>query len=355
MMDAAARRSRVPLSAPHAPEESPSRGKPAATGRVSERAVAQVVAERLRLPLELVAEALPGAGRARVLDLEAHLRARIVGQDEAVARVSRRLRLAHAETRERPAPLAVFLFLGPRGVGKTETARLLASYLFGGPQALARLDMSEYAEERSVVRLVGAPPGYVGHEEEGELGVRLRTRPYGVVLLDGVERAHPRVLDLFLKVFATGQLTDGRGRLADARRSVFVLTSSVGTSASTPLEEIRHFFRPEVLDRIDEQVVFRALGPEDAARIAKPLLDELVDTIRREHGVVLTVEAAAEAFIARAGFDPDRGVSGMGSVVERLVQAPVANLILEGKLNRHPAWTVAYDEGGVYVIPATRR
>ena len=155
-------------------------------------------------------------------------------------------------------------------------------------------------------------------------------------------------------MFATGQLTDGRGRLADARHSVFVLTSSVGTSASTSLEEIRHFFRPEVLDRIDEQVVFRALGPEDAARIAKPLLDELADTIRREHGVVLTVEAAAEAFIARAGFDPDRGVSDMGGVVERLVQAPFANLILEGKINRHPAWTVAYDEGGVYVIPATR-
>ena len=191
VMDAAARRSRVPFSAPHPPEEEPAHGRPPATGRVSERAVAQVVAERLRLPSELVADALPGAGRARVLDLEAHLRARIVGQDEAVARISRRLRLAHAETRERPAPLAVFLFLGPRGVGKSETARLLASYLFGGPQALARFDMSEYAEERSVVRLVGAPPGYVGHEEEGELGVRLRTRPYGVVLLDGVERAHP--------------------------------------------------------------------------------------------------------------------------------------------------------------------
>jgi ATP-dependent Clp protease ATP-binding subunit ClpC len=354
VVDGAAARSRVPLSTPLAAEEEPTRGRAAATGRVTERTVAQVLAERLRLPMELLADALPGAGRSRVLELETHLRARIVGQDEALARVCRHLRRAHSETRERRRPLAVFLFLGPPSVGKTETARLLASHLFGGPEALARFDMSEYAEEGSVVRLVGAPPGYVGHEEEGQLGTRLRTRPYGVVLLDGVEKTHPRVFDLFLKVFDTGELRDGRGRTADARHTVFVMTSSLGTTATAPLEEIRHFFRPELLDRIDEQVVFRSLGPGDAARIVRPLLDDLVETMRREHGVVLTVEPAAEAFIAQAGLDPDRGVGDVGRVVERLVQAPVANLILEGKINRHPAWTVAYDEGGVYVIPAPR-
>ena len=322
VMEAAAKRSRLLLSAPDGREEAPPDGRPAVTGRVSERVVAQVVADKLRLPRELVADALPGAGRARVLDLETHLRARIVGQDEAVARVSRRLRLAHSETRERQRPLAVFLFLGPHGVGKKETARCLASYLFGGPEALARFDMSEYTEERSVARLVGAPLGYVGHEEEGELGVRLRTRPYGVFVLDGVEKAHPRVFDVFLKVFDTGQLVDGRGRVADARHSVFVLTSSVGTSAVTPLEEIRRFFRPEVLERIDEQVVFRTLRPEDAVRIVKPLLDELVGTLRREHGVALSVEPAAEAFIAQAGLDPVRGARELASAVERCVGAP---------------------------------
>ncbi len=354
VVEGAAARVGLPLSSAEAPEDAPTRGRPVATGRVTERAVAQVLAERLRLPLELLADALPGAGRSRVLQLENHLRARIVGQDEALARICRRLRLAHAETREPRRSPAVFLFLGPRGVGKTETARLLASYLFGGPDALARFDMSEYTEERSLVRLVGAPPGYVGHEEEGQLGARLRTRPYGVVLLDGVEGAHPRVLDLFLKVFETGELRDGRGRTADARNSVFVMTSKLGTAAKAPLEEIRHFFRPEVLGRIDEQVVFRSLGPEDAARLVRPLLDGFIDAMRREHGVVLTVEPAAEAFIAQAGLEPDCGVREVRRTVERLVQAPVANLILEGKIKRHPAWTVAYDEGGVYVIPAPR-
>ncbi|HEY7516410.1 MAG TPA: AAA family ATPase, partial [Vicinamibacteria bacterium] len=170
-----------------------------------------------------------------------------------------------------------------------------------------------------------------------------------------VEKAHARVLDLFLSVFETGELRDGRGRAADARHSVFVMTSSLGIRAGgKPLEEIRHFIRPEVLGRIDEQVVFRPLGPEDAARIVRPLLDAFTDTMRREHGVVLTVEPAAEAFIAQAGVDADHGVGGVGRAVERLVRAPVAHLILEGKIKRHPAWTVAYDEGGVYVIPAPR-
>jgi ATP-dependent Clp protease ATP-binding subunit ClpC len=351
--DAAAARSRVAIPRSAAPEEAPTRRRPAA-GRVTDRAVAQVVAERMSLPLELVADALPGAGRSRVAGLETHLRARIVGQDEAIARISRRLLLAHSEKRDPRRPLAVFLFLGPRGVGRTETARLLASYLFGGPEALARFDMSEYTDENSVTRLVGAPRGCVGHEEEGRLGTRLRTRPYGVVLLDGVEKAHANVVDLLLHVFDTGQLTDGRGRQADARYSVFVLSSSLGTATTAPLDEIQRFFQPELLGRIDEQIVFRALRPEDALRIAKPLLDEFIDTVRREHGVVLRVEPAAQAFIAQAGFDADRGAREVRRAVERLVQAPVANLILEGKINRHPAWTVAYDEGGVYVIPAAR-
>jgi ATP-dependent Clp protease ATP-binding subunit ClpC len=268
--------------------------------------------------------------------------------------------------------LGVLLFLGPTGVGKTETARLVASFLFGGPEALARFDMSEYMEEHSVARLIGAPPGYVGHEEEGQLPARLHARPYGVVLLDEVEKAHPRVFDVFLQVFDAGRLTDGQGRVADARHAIFIMTSNLGTSPvrerpgfaggdpaderpeTIALEEVRRFFRPELLNRIDEQVIFRPLGPEDAARIVKPMLQDIVDSVRRQHGVVLNVEPAAEAFIAQAGFDPARGVREVRRAVERLLQAPLSNLILEGKIRKHPAWTVAYDEGGVYLIPAPR-
>src|SRR5262249_40506794 len=173
-------------------------------------------------------------------------------------------------------------------------------FLFGGPEALVRFDMSEYVEEKSVARLLGAPPGDVP-AEEGQLPARLRARPYGVVLLDEVERAHPRVLDVFLQAFDAGRLTDGQGRVADARHSLFVLTSNLGTSPlrerpgvagpepgeprkdASALEEVRRFFRPELLNRIDEQVVFRALGPEDAARIVKRLLQDIVDSVSTQH------------------------------------------------------------------------
>jgi ATP-dependent Clp protease ATP-binding subunit ClpC len=373
LVDKAAARTRAPVRSGRVPEDTAvEEPAPAFVDRVTERAVALVLAERMHLPADLVAEVLPGAGRPRVLDLEAHLRERILGQDEAIARVCRRLRLAHSGTRDPGRPLGVLLFLGPTGVGKTETARLIASYLFGGPEALARFDMSEYMEEHSVARLIGAPPGDAGRPEDGLLAARLRARPHGVVLLDEVEKAHPRVFDVFLQAFDAGRLTDGQGRVADARHAIFVMTSKLGTSPArerpglaardageersevSALEEVRRFFRPELLSRIDEQVVFRALGPEDAARIVKPLLQDIVDSVRRQHGVVLDVEPAAEAFIAQAGFDPARGVREVRRAVERLVQAPLSNLILEGKIRKHPAWTVAYDEGGVYLIPAPR-
>ena len=312
--------------------------------RVTERTVARVLAEKLSLPVELVAEALPGADRARVLDLEGHLRARIVGQEDAIARFCRRLRLVHGSTRDPRRPRAVMLFLGPTGVGKTATARLVASHLFGGPDAMARFDMSEFTDEDGVARLVGVREGSPGPEEEGRLVRRLRSRPYGVVLLDAVEKAHPRVFDLFLQLFDSGKLASGRGRTVDARDTLFILSSNLGASAAgeraeeATLEEVRRFFRPELLSRIDEQVVFRALGPEDAARIVKPILEEFVGAIRRQHGVVLTVEPAAEAFIAQAGFDPAHGVRDVPRAVERLVQAPLSSLILEGKIGKHPAW-----------------
>ena len=291
-----------------------------APDRVTERAVAQVQAEKSHLPLEVMAEGGGGLRRPRVLDVEPFLRERILGQDRAIERIGRRLRLALAGTRDPESPLATLLFLGPGGVGKSETARLVASFLFGTEKALHHFDMSEFREEQLVSRL--------------------RTIPHALVLLDGMEKAPPRVLDLFRQVFDEGRLTDGKGRAADARHAIFVLTSSLGSDLP-----------PELLTRIDEVIVFRALGPEDAVRILRPRLRVLCETVERQHGVRLEVEPEAEEFVARTGFDPARGVRDLGRAVERLVEAPLSSLILDGKIRKHAAWRVAYDEGGIYVVP----
>ena len=198
--------------------------------------------------------------RSRLLDMEASLKQRVIGQDQAVERVCRRLLMAHAGLSPRRGPLGVFLFLGPTGVGKTELAKSIARFLFGNANEMIRLDMSEYIEEHSVAKLVGSPPGYVGHDEEGQLTGQLRSHPYSVVLIDEIEKAHPRVFDLFLQVFDEGRLTDAKGRTADAHNAIFIMTSNIASipadnrigfgqvdgleSHDALLQEVRHRFRP---------------------------------------------------------------------------------------------------------------
>jgi ATP-dependent Clp protease ATP-binding subunit ClpC len=344
LLDKAVARTRVAALSRVRPEGPAEGARGEALDPVTERTVAQVLAEKAQLPMELVAEGLPGPPRPPVLEVEAFLRERLVGQDEAIARVARRLRIAHAGTHESERPLATLLLMGPPGVGKAETARLAASFLFGTEKALHRFDMSEYMEEHSVARLMGSPPGYVGHELEGRLVSRLRTIPHAVVLLAEAEKAHPSVLDVFLKVFDAGRLTDGKGRTADARHAVFILTSNLGSE---------EFFRPDFLNRIDEVIAFRALGLEDAVRILRSRLRALCDTVQRQHGASLEVEPEAEAFIARTGFDPACGVRELRRSMERLLEAPLSSLILDGKIRKHAVWRVSYDEGGIYVVPRT--
>ena len=368
LVDQACARARVPLlsqMAPGTPAGEPPRAAPREA--VTELLVAQVLAERCRLPLELVREGL-GGGARRLMRLEAFLKERLFGQAEAVERVAQRLRLAWSGLGQRRGPLAVLLFLGPTGTGKTELARLLAEFLFGSPDELARFDMSEYMEEHSVARLIGAPPGYLGHDEEGQLTERLRARPHGVVLLDEVEKAHPRVFDLFLQVFDAGRLTDGQGRVADARHSIFVLTSNLGgeaarerlgfvagtapeTAAAAAIEEARRFFRPELLNRIDETVVFRPLGPAEAERIVERLAAELSASLLEKHGARLRLEPEALRFLAGQGLSPAHGARELRRVFERLVTSQLSALALSGKLARCPAWRLVHDEGGVYALP----
>jgi ATP-dependent Clp protease ATP-binding subunit ClpC len=318
----------------------------AARGPVTEASVAQVLAETAQLPVEVVAAGLPGTTRPPVLELEAFLRDRLVGQDEALARVARRLRIAHAGNHESERARAALLLVGSPGIGKTETARLLASFLFGTDKALHRFELSEYSDEDGAARLMGSPSGSGGLAEEARLVERLRTVPAAVVLLDELEKAHSSVLELLRRVFDAGRLTDRRGRTADARHAVFILTSNLGSG-----EAARRFFPPELLDRMDEIIAFRALGPEDAIRILRARLRVLCDTVQQQHGATLEVEPEAEAFIARTGFDPSRGVHELRGAMQRLVEAPLSSLICDGKIKKHATWRVAYDEGGIYVVP----
>ena len=275
--------------------------------------------------------------------------------------------MAHAGLAQRRGPLGVFLFLGPTGVGKTQLAKLMAEFLFGSESDMIRLDMSEYMEEHSAAKLIGSPPGYVGHEEEGQLTGRLRTRPYSVVLLDEVEKAHPRVFDLFLQVFDEGRVTDAKGRTADARNAIFVMTSNIqpgkqfnvgfqdkAESRAAMQHEVKARFRAEFINRVDEQIVFRPLSEEDARRILRPMLDAISEELRKRHNVTLHVSEEAEQALAQAGHSPEYGVRELRRTVERLVQAPLSGLILSGRLKEHDAWQVVRGEQGLVVVPLIR-
>ncbi|MBM3332197.1 ATP-dependent Clp protease ATP-binding subunit [candidate division WOR-3 bacterium] len=337
-------------------------------GEVTARTIAEVLAEKMGLPLDVVAGHLAGTSQARMLAMERFLKEHLVGQDQAVEQVCRRLVTAHAGLSTRRGPLGVFLFVGPTGVGKTELAKLSAQYLFGTDAALIRLDMSEFMEEHSVSKLVGSPPGYIGHDEEGQLTGRLRTKPYSVVLLDEVEKAHPRVMDMFLQVFDEGRLTDSKGRTADARNAIFIMTSNL---ASRPREEkhigfvpqepaaakaswvaaVGRHFRPEFINRIDEVVAFWPLSEDAVRTILKPMLDEIRDRLREQYGVAIEFGEGTENYIVSVGYSPALGARELRRTVERLVQAPLSDMALSGRLKEHGKWRMVRTGSGLSLVP----
>jgi ATP-dependent Clp protease ATP-binding subunit ClpB len=281
--------------------------------------IAQVVSRWTGVP---VSRLLEGEVQ-KLVRLETTLHERVVGQDEAVAAVSNAIRRSRAGLSDPNRPIGSFLFLGPTGVGKTELARALADFLFDDERAMVRIDMSEYMEKHAVSRLVGAPPGYVGYDEGGQLTEAVRRRPYSVVLLDELEKAHPDVFNILLQVLEDGRLTDGQGRTVDFTNTVLIMTSNLKG-------EPQDYFKPEFINRIDEIVRFKALSQEDLATIVEIQLRKLQGRLA-ERRLSLEVSPAAEEWLAKTGYDPDYGARPLRRVLQRNIEDPLALALLEGR------------------------
>ncbi|MGD9835307.1 MAG: AAA family ATPase, partial [Piscinibacter sp.] len=317
--------------------------------------IAEVVARATGIPVYKLMQ----GERDKLLQMETKLHERVVGQEEAIVAVSNAIRRARSGLSDPNRPTGSFLFLGPTGVGKTELCKALAAFLFDSEEHLIRLDMSEFMEKHSVARLIGAPPGYVGYDEGGYLTEAVRRKPYSVLLLDEVEKAHPDVFNVLLQVLDDGRLTDGQGRTVDFKNTVIVMTSNLGSHhimqmAGQPSEQIRdavwvevkQHFRPEFLNRIDETVVFHALDAQNIEAIAKIQLKVLESRLEKMD-MKLEVSAQALAEIAKAGFDPVFGARPLKRAIQQHIENPVAKLILEGRFG--PKDVIPVDvEGGEF-------
>jgi ATP-dependent Clp protease ATP-binding subunit ClpC len=331
-------------------------GRRRPVAEVTAEDIAEVVSRATGIPVSQLTE----EERARLLRLEEQLHERVVGQDEAVEAVAEAIRRARAGLSDPDRPIGSFLFLGPTGVGKTELARTLAEALFGEEAAMVRIDMSEFQERHTVSRLVGAPPGYVGYEEAGQLTEAMRRRPYSVLLLDEIEKAHHDVFNILLQILDDGRLTDAQGRTVDFKNAVIIMTSNMGAERiqqhareddesfeqlkEDMMEIVRHHLRPEFVNRIDEIIVFRALTKEQIADIARLLLDRTKRRLRTQDIEVDFTDAAVE-FIAEEGFDPESGARPLRRAIQRRVDNELSRMVLGGSLDPGDKVVVDAEEG----------
>jgi ATP-dependent Clp protease ATP-binding subunit ClpB len=325
---------------------------------VDEEDIAEVVSSWTGIP---VSKLLEGEIQ-KLIHMEERLRRRVVGQEEALEKVSNAIRRARAGLQDPNRPIGSFLFLGPTGVGKTELARALAEFLFDDERAMVRLDMSEYMERHTVSRLIGAPPGYVGYEEGGQLTEAVRRRPYSVILLDEIEKAHTDVFNILLQILDDGRLTDGHGRTVDFKNTVIIMTSNLGSHyfqemEGQPLEAIkqkvvellRQYFRPEFLNRLDEIIVFNPLGMEEIKQIVDIQLERLRERLAARKLDIRLTERAKET-LARQGFDPHFGARPLKRVIQREIQDRLARKLLEGEFKEGDLIEVDVNEAGEFIF-----
>ena len=317
----------------------------------------------------------------RLLRMEEEIHKRIIGQDEAVVNISKSVRRARAGLKDPRRPIGVFMFLGPTGVGKTELVRALAEYMFGDEDNMIRLDMSEFQERHTVARLIGAPPGYVGYDEGGQLTEGVRRKNYCAILLDEIEKAHPEVFNILLQIFDAGQLTDARGRRVDFRNSILVMTSNLGSdlikrettmgfSIKTDesqtaessyqrmkdkvMDEVKRFFRPEFLNRVDATVVFHQLSRPEILEIVDLMMDQVRGELK-EKQVQLEMTDAARDYLGEKGFDPVLGARPLRRLIQNEVEDTLSDDLLSGRLHENETVVVDLEDGKIVVrakVPA---
>ncbi|WP_438314047.1 ATP-dependent Clp protease ATP-binding subunit [Candidatus Caldatribacterium sp. SIUC1] len=332
---------------------------------VTEEDIAAVVSSWTGIPVSRLAM----EEKERLVHMEEEIHKRIVGQEEAVKAVCRAIRRSRAGLKDPRRPIGSFIFLGPSGVGKTELAKALAEFLFGREDALITLDMSEYMEKFTVSRLVGSPPGYVGYEEGGQLTEKVRRRPYSVVLFDEIEKANPEIFNILLQIMEEGRLTDAQGRVVDFKNTIIIMTSNLGARMIASqggigfgdkkeeglsyqeikqrvMEEVKRVFTPEFLNRVDEIIVFRPLKQKEIEQIVELLMKETKNRLK-EHGMDIELTPEARAFIAREGYDPNFGARPLRRAIQRLVEDPLSELILNGAFKEGDRIIVTLEDGKI--------
>jgi ATP-dependent Clp protease ATP-binding subunit ClpB len=327
---------------------------------VDEEDVAEVVAKWTGVPVSKMLE----GEMQKLVTMEDKLRTRVIGQDEALTAVANAVRRARAGLQDPHRPIGSFIFLGPTGVGKTETAKALAEFLFDDERSMVRLDMSEYMEKHAVARMIGAPPGYVGYDEGGQLTEAVRRRPYSVVLFDEIEKAHPDVFNILLQILDDGRLTDSKGRVVDFKNTVLIMTSNLGsreilsvgddqTQAREAVTQIlREYFKPEFLNRIDDIVVFGQLSRGEIEKIIDVQLERLRKNLA-ERGITIVLDDSAKALLASEGYDPTFGARPLKRAIQTLIQNPLAVSLLKGDISSGQTVHVTADEGTLKFTPET--